>query len=79
MPHVNNINLPENKVALLFLHTKTSSLGKQTAARNEGRIDEIDLKRCISFKPHNHKIGVNYLRFTLISMKTFFNNFQIIP
>ena len=28
MPHVNKVNISENKVALLFLHTKESNLGK---------------------------------------------------
>ena len=72
MPHVKNLNFPENMFAFQFLHATGDNFGKQ----NKHKMKELSkprelmklvLKTSVSALSH---ITVNYLHFALVSMET---------
>ena len=72
MPHVKNLNFPENMFALWFLHATGDNFGKQKQHKMEElsisrKLMKLVLKKSVSASSH---FTVNYLHFALVSMET---------
>ena len=82
LPHVNNLNVPENMIALLFLHTIEDNFEKQ----KRHKMEELSIPRKHFFFNFEKsitalsRITVKYLHFAMVLWKPkFFDIFQNKP